>query len=148
MIHRVRRRKCCYRRQHPECVAGKKDHISGVAGDTRNFCVLDELDRVSAARVLGNADVGVIDHPIDIEDEILQHRAKKQCLENVRLAFRGEIDRLGVAAAFDVEDSVVGPNVFVIADKMSFRIGRKRCLTGPTESKKERRRAGLLFGRG
>ena len=54
--------------------------------------------------------VGEVDVAIVIEHDVLQHRAEAQRLENVRLAFRREVDRLGVAAAFDVEDAVVAPD--------------------------------------
>lgn len=94
-----------------------------MSGNTRNLRVLDELDRVGAARVLSNADVCVIDHAIYIENDILQDRTETQRLENIRLTFRREINRLGITPAFDVKNSIVGPDVFVIADQVSFRIG-------------------------
>ena len=70
---------------------------------------MNELDRIRAARVLRDARVGVIDVAVFIEHHVLQHRAEAQRLENVRLVLGREIDRLGVAAAFDVEDAVVAP---------------------------------------
>src|SRR5439155_26840419 len=71
-------------------------------------------------------------------------RAKTQCLENIRLTFGCEVDRLRVATALNVEDSVVAPDVFVVPDKMAFGIGGKRRLPRPAESKKQRRHAALL----
>ena len=49
-------------------------------------------------------------------------------LENIRLVFRREIDRLGVTAAFDVEDAVVAPDMLVVADEVALRVGGKRRL--------------------
>ena len=65
-----------------------------------------------------------------IEHHVLQHRAEAQRLEDLRLVFRRKIDRLGVAAAFDVEDAVVAPAMLVVADEVAFRIGGERRLAG------------------
>src|SRR5215831_12194782 len=88
MIHRVGWRKRADRGQHTKCIASEKDHISRMSGDARNLCVLDELDRIRATRVLRDARVRVIDVMIFIENDILQHRAEAQRLKNIRLAFR------------------------------------------------------------
>ena len=148
VIHRVRRRERADRRQHAERVAGEKDHVGRMAGDAGDLRVLDELDRIRAARVLRDARVGVIDVAIFIEHDVLEHRAEAQRLKDVRLVFRREVDRLRVAAAFDVEDAVVAPAVFVVADEMALRIGRERGLARAAETEEQRRRAGLLVGRG
>ena len=94
-----------------------------MTGDTWNLGVLNELDRIRAARVLRDADVGVIDHSIFIEHDVLKHGAEAQRLENIRLVFRRKIDRLGVATSFDVENSVVAPAMLIVADEMAFRVG-------------------------
>ena len=112
------------------------------------FALCDELDRIRAARVLRDARVGVIDAVIVIEHHVLEHRAEAQRLEDVRLALGREVDRLGVAAAFDVEDAVVAPAVLVVADEMPLRIGGERRLARAAEAEEQRRRAGLLVGRG
>ena len=109
-----------------------------MSGDARDFRVLDELDGIGAARVLRDAGVGVIDVVIFIEHHVFQHRAEAQRLENVRLALRREVDRLGVAAAFDVEDAVVAPAVLVVADEMPLRIGGKRRLPRAAQSEEQR----------
>jgi hypothetical protein len=38
-------------------------------------------------------------------------------LEDVRLGLFGKADDLGIAAALDVEDPLVGPGVLVVADE-------------------------------
>ncbi len=63
-----------------------------------------------------------------IEHDIFQHGTEAQGLENVRLVLGREVDRLGVAAAFDIKDAIVTPAVLVIADEMPLRVGRERCL--------------------
>ena len=45
--------------------------------------------------------------------------------------------RLGVAAAFDVEDAVVAPAVFVVADEAAFGVGGERRLAGAGEAEEE-----------
>ena len=55
VVHRLRGRQRAHRRQHAEGVAGQEDDVGRVAGDARNLGVGDELDRVGAARVLGDA---------------------------------------------------------------------------------------------
>ena len=83
-----------------------------------------------------------------IEHHVFQHRAKAQRLEDVRLALGRQIDRLGVAAAFDVEDAVVAPAMLVVADEMALGVGGQRRLARAAEAEEQRRRAGLFVGRG
>ena len=147
VIHCVRGRKRRDRRQHAEGVASKEDHIGRMTGHAGDLGVLNELDRIRAARVLRDARVGVIDDAIFIEHDVLQHGAEAQRLENIRLAFRRKIDRLGVAAAFDVEDAVVAPAVLVVADEMTFRIGGERRFARAAQAEEQGGRA-ALFVRG
>ena len=126
MIHRVRRRERAHRRQHTKRIAREKNHIGRMTRDTGNLRVLNELDWICAAGVFRDARVGVIDVSIFIEHHVLEHGAEAQRLKNIRLVFRREVDRLCVTATFDVEDTVVAPNMFVVADEMTFRICRQR----------------------
>ena len=112
------------------------------------FALLDELDRVGAARVLRDAGVGEVDGAVLFEHDVLQHRAEAQRLEDVRLVFRRQVDRLGVAAAFDVEDAVVAPAVLVVADEVPLGIGGERRLAGAGQAEQQRRAAGLPVRRG
>ncbi len=49
---------------------------------------------------------------------------------NVRLRFGRELDHLGIAAALEIEDAVVGPSVFIITDQAAFGIGGKCGFSG------------------
>ena len=138
VIHRVRGRERAHRRQHAEGVAGEENHIGRMAGHAGDFRVLDELDRICAARVQRDAGVGVVHAVVFIEDHVFEHRAEAQRLENVRLALGREVDRLRVAAAFDVEDAVVAPAVLVVADEMALRVGRERGLARAAEAEEQR----------
>ena len=53
------------------------------------------------------------------------------------LGGRREPDHLGVAAALEVEDPVVGPAVLVVAHETAMRVGRQGCLAGPREAEVE-----------
>jgi hypothetical protein len=85
---------------------------------------------------------------IFIEHDILKYRPEAQRLENVRFALGREVDRLRVAAAFDVEDALIAPNVFVVANEMTFWICRQRGFPRATETEKQRRHACLFIGCG
>ena len=73
-----------------------------------------------------------------IENHILQNRAEAQRLEYIRLALGREIDCLRVAAAFDVEDTVVAPAVLVVTDEIALRVGGERRLPCAAEPKEQR----------
>ena len=63
--------------------------------------------------------------------------------EDVRLVHRREADRLGVAAALEVEDVVAAPAVLVVADQAAQRVRGQGRLAGPREPEEDDRIAGL-----
>ncbi len=88
-----------------------------------------------------DARVGEVHAVVVLEHHVFQHGAEAQRLENVRLALRREVDGLGVAAAFDVEDAVVAPAVLVVADQVALRVGGERRLARAAQAEEQRRRA-------
>lgn len=52
--------------------------------------------------------------------------------------FGGEVDAFGIAASFDVENAGVRPDVFVVADEFTVRVGGEGgfACTGETEEKR------------
>src|SRR5690606_41133465 len=65
----------------------------------------------------------------------LQHRAEALAGgEDLGFGLFGEGDHLGVAAALEVEDAVVGPAVLVVTDEAAVGIGRERRLAGAGEA--------------
>ena len=58
VIHGLLGREARDRRQHAEGVRGQEDHVAGMAADARDHGVVDEVERVGGARVLGDL-VGV-----------------------------------------------------------------------------------------
>jgi hypothetical protein len=86
----------------------------------------DELDRVGASGVLSDGDVVVVGLPIRrVVDDVLEDRSELDGVVDFGLLLLGQVDALGVAAALDVEDSSVGPDVLVVSDEQTFRVGRE-----------------------
>ncbi|MDZ7748133.1 MAG: hypothetical protein U5K43_04180 [Halofilum sp. (in: g-proteobacteria)] len=123
------------RRQHAERVAGQEDDVVGHARRARDARIRDVVDRVGAARVRGDGVVVEVDHArLGIVDDVLEHGAEADGVVDLRLGLGREVDRLGVAAALDVEDAVVRPAVLVVADERTMRVGRQRGLAGPRQA--------------
>jgi len=122
--------------EHTAGVAGEQDDVLRVAvrlaGD---LGVLDVLDGVGAASVLGQGVVIVVDDTGDgVEDDVLEDGAELDGVENIRLLLGGEANGLGVAAALDVEDTCVGPAVLVVTDERTLRVGRQSGLASARET--------------
>ena len=97
--------------------------------------------RIGAARVFGqrlpSSKSGT---PVGVEHDIFQHRAEAlRGGEDLRLGLGRKPDRLGVAAAFEVEDAVRAPAMLVVADQRARRIGRQRRLAGARQAEEDRR---------
>ena len=58
---------------------------------------------------------------------------------DVRLTLGGQVDRLGVATALEVEHAVARPAMLVVADQRAAWIGRQRGLAGAGEPEEQRR---------
>src|SRR5262249_25796418 len=117
VVHRLGRRELAYRRENAEGIAGEKNDVAGMAGDAGNFGVANELNRIGSTRILRDAGVGEVDAMgCFLVYHILQDRSKSKGLENLRFRLRREIDGLGIAAAFNVKDTGVGPAMLVVSD--------------------------------
>lgn len=80
-------------------VTGEEDDVGGVVRRyARDLCVLDELDGVGTAGVLGESDIVVVDVAgYWVEDNVLKHGAELDGVEDIRLLLCGETNALGVA---------------------------------------------------
>src|SRR5580693_8092906 len=107
-----------------------------MARNAWDFRILDEFYRIGAAGVLSKADVGIVDQTVLIEHHVLQHRAKTDRLEDLRFVLGRQIDSLGVAATFDVEDAFVTPAMLIVADQIAFGVSRQCRLTRTRQTKK------------
>ena len=139
-IHRLLGRELRDRRQHAERVGGQEDDVLRMSAEAGNHGVLDELDRIRRARVLGLAVVVVVGNARDgIEHHVFQHGAEAERVVDLRLGLGREVDALGVAAAFEVEDAVGAPAVLVVADQAALGIGRQRRLAGARQVRRTAR---------
>ena len=137
MVHRLLGGEQADRRQHAERVGGQHDDVgSGWPARPVAAGVRDELERVAAARVLGQAVVVEARRcRRAVEDDVLQHRAEpRRGGVDLRLGRGVEPDHLGVAAALEVEDAVRTPAMLVVADQRAARRRPRawscRCRTG------------------
>src|SRR5665213_4018659 len=93
-----------------------------MAGHRSGHDVGDEFDRIRGACVFGQR--------VGVEVERARDRIDHDVLEDRAVAMRGipdlglgalrELDGLRVTAAFEVEDAVGRPAVFVVADPVSY----------------------------
>ncbi len=117
-------------------VAGEEDHVLRMAGALVGHGVRDEVERVGAARVLGDLLVVEVEDARDrIVDDVLEDRPESpRGGVDLRLGVRREADHLRVAAVLEVEDAVVAPAVLVVADEAALRVGAEasscRCRRG------------------
>ena len=132
-------RELAHRRKHTKGIARKHDDVAGLAVDsTRYMRVRDELDRICAARVLGDADVVIVGRTRSrVVDNILEDAAKADRVVDLGLLCGGEVDALGVTATLDVEDTSVGPDVLVITDEQTPRVGTKSRLSCSRQAEEE-----------
>ena len=84
----------------------------------------DVMNRIGRARVFRDALRIQIDRAgLRIHIHVLEHRTEHfRRRVNLRLSVPRESNDLGVATALEVEDAVIRPSMFVIADQLAFRI--------------------------
>ena len=101
----------------------------------------DEVDRIGAAAVLGEAGVVEVELArVRVHHDILEHRAEALGGRvDLRLGLGREADHLGVAAAFEVEDGGVRPAMLVVADQGAAGVGRQRRLAGAAKGRRRPR---------
>ena len=121
-------------RQHPEGVAGQHDDGLGVPSLLARLGVVDEVERVGRPRVLGQLGVVQIQGAVRAQGHIFQDGPEAVGgREDLRLGGFRQMDDLGVAAAFQIEDAAVRPAVLVVADQFAGGVGAQRRLAGAGE---------------
>ena len=122
-------------RQNTKCISGQEDYVlcSRCRGTWLN--VLDVLNRVRYASVLGSALVSKIDLAILINSYVLQESVSLDSAIDIRLGLRIQVDYLSIAATLEVEYAVVVPTMLVITDELTLWISGQSSLTstGQTE---------------
>ena len=130
-------------RQHAKGIGRQHDDILGVSRPAGGRGVGDVIDRIGGAGIFRVGRVVQVQRAGGrVHHHIFQHRAEAfGGRENLRLRLAAQLDDLGIAAAFDVEDAVFAPAMLVIADQRARRIGRQRGLAGTGKPEKDRRLA-------
>ena len=109
-----------------------------MAGALRRQRVRDPLELVRRAIVLGLGVVVEVEDAAFVDGDVLEHRAEAvHRVPDLGLGLGREPDRLGVAAAFEVEDAVVAPAVLVVSDQEPLGIGRERRLARAGEAEED-----------
>src|SRR5215469_10823028 len=92
---------------------------------------------IGQAGVFGLIGIGKVYRPCAfIKVYIFNQGAELLRAEYLRFLFGRKIDAFGIAAAFEVKNGVVAPAVFVVADKMAVRVGRKCSFPGTRQAEK------------
>ena len=113
-----------YWRQHTGQIAGQEGNALRLAGAVFNDALVDVLERVGGASVLGFGNVGVVGQTgLRIDHHVFQYRAELDRVPDYRLVLLRQVDALGVAAAFDVEHHTFAPTVLVVTNQVTGRIG-------------------------
>jgi hypothetical protein len=101
----------------------------------------DIVQRIGAAHVgvrlssskSSSSVFGIVDHVLDHGAELRGGGV------DLRLGLGAQVDRLGVAAALEVEGAAIGPAMLVIADQDAVGIGRQRRLAGARQAEEHGR---------
>ena len=139
VVHRLLTRQTAHRRQHSRSIAGEKDQMPRVprhAGHPRVWYALDWIGRTGI--FCNRAGLKIDDTTHRVVDNVFQHGSKANRRMDFRLLVRREMNALGIAAAFDIEHASISPAMLIIADQPTQGIGRKRCLAGAGQTKKQR----------
>ena len=127
-----------YGRQHAESVSGEEDHVlCGGRGAYGAHYVLNMVDGVGYAGVLGNALIGKVYLAVLIEGYILEESIALDGVVDIRLGFLIQINDLCIASAFEVEHAIVVPAVLVVAYQQALGVGRQRGLAGAGKAKED-----------
>ena len=98
------------------------------------------MDRIGRTGVLGLRAIVEVRHAGFIQHHVFQHGAEAlRRGEDLRLSFLRQLDGLGVAAAFEVEDAGLAPAVLVVTDESALRISGERGLAGARQAEEDSR---------
>lgn len=125
------------RGENAEGISGQEDDILGVAAHLVLVVVLNVLDGVADTTVLGLAGVKVVGLAVLDGGVLEESTGGLDGTVDLGLVLLSEVDGLGVAAALEVEDTVVIPAVLVITDEGAVGVSREGGLTGTGETEEE-----------
>ena len=94
------------------------------------------IDRIGYAGVLSNIGTREIHDSLIIHNYILKDSAFFDSSKDFRFFFGSKVNYLGIATSLEVEYCIFrSPTMFVVADKVTVRIGRKGSLTCSRKTK-------------
>jgi hypothetical protein len=128
-------------------VAGEEDNVLGVlVGNAGNLGVLNVLDRVGAAGVLGQGVVVVVYDTSDwVKYDVLEDRTEADGTVDIWFLLGREANALGVATTLDVEDTSVRPAVLVVTNQGTLGVSRQGGLSGSGQTEENGDIAILTF---
>jgi len=126
-------------REDTKGIASEHDDVAGLAVyETGDLSVGDELDGVGAASVFGDADIVVVGNTGDgVVDDVLEDGTEADGVEDFRLLLGRQVDRLGVASTFDVEDALIRPDVLIVTNEESVGVRGEGGLSGTRETEEK-----------
>mmetsp|Transcript_10995 Transcript_10995/g.17951 ORF Transcript_10995/g.17951 Transcript_10995/m.17951 type:complete len:281 (+) Transcript_10995:623-1465(+) len=140
VVHGLARRQARHRGEHAIRVTGQEEDRRGVAALRVLLVVINMVDGVGHAAILRLLHVEEVHLlGLGVHMHVLQQRVAADGAVDVWLRFLGQVDCLGIAASFEVEDAVVIPAMLVVADKLSVGVGGERGLASTREAEVQRR---------
>ena len=111
-------------RHDSACVAGQHNDVPGMAAESVRHRAVEMRNRVGGAGILGQRIVVEVDLPgLGVKRDIFQDGPETtRAGIDLWLAFRRQPNDLGIASALEIEDAVITPPVFIIADQSPRRI--------------------------
>lgn len=105
--------------QNGESVTGQEDDVLRMGTNCWQFGVLNELERIGSPSVFSDGDIVEVDlFGIILEDDVFQNSSESDGVVDLRLFLLAEAHAFGVASSFDVEHTIVSPDMFVVSDKV------------------------------
>src|SRR5215210_6934770 len=133
------RRESAYGGQHAEGVGGQKQDGGGMDAPAFWDRARYVLQRVGDAGILRQHAVGVVYFArAPVHNHVLEHGPKADGVPDLGFLLGGEVYRLRVAAALEVEDSRIRPAVLVVADQTPLGVGGEGRLARAREPEEKR----------
>lgn len=101
-----------------------------MAANSRDLGVINELQRITGSCVLSNGSTMIVDlSSTSNEIDILKDSAEPDSVVNFGLFFFAESHTLSIATSFNVEHSLVSPDVLIVSDKLAIADSREGSLS-------------------
>ena len=129
------------RRQHPESIRRQEDHILCIRplgrGTDGLYVMLNVFDGIGSPGIFRQALVMEIHLAIRVNGYVFHQGVAADGIIDIRFGVFIQVDDLGIAAAFQVEDAVIVPAVFVVADKQTVGIRGQGGLAGAGQAEED-----------